>query len=369
MLSKYIKYLTSIFCLIYQVLSCSPPPPNPFKNTENSPTYNHQISNKLLGDKTYQQQNKTAIRFNDRVSVLSGPIKIPEELHCYDFNDKCRWRNMDGLLVDELDWYQGAGFLDENRLRLTTGTHLLPDGFYGIAASDKVELPGTKAILVSDVIECQNGQANLRFQHWTSPEVRITVCVKSVLRLFPYFDYCSKPVENGNGPVFLTLPELNAPMQIFIQAHNFVFNSAVLHGGFAIIDNLEYFGEFCDRENNKLLFPPPNKSGLFRENRKFSTDAKISSDNSSKTNGVLSIFDMIFRGNSNRDVQINQEKIQKEGLITPTFLQTVNETNAEISDKQSDKQPTIPFSQHGLRSINILQRKMPKISEKGKSKG
>uniref|UniRef100_A0A914NA78 Uncharacterized protein n=1 Tax=Meloidogyne incognita TaxID=6306 RepID=A0A914NA78_MELIC len=152
MLSKYIKYLTSIFCLIYQVLSCSPPPPNPFKNTENLPTYNHQISNKLLADKTYQQQNKTAIRFNDRVSVLSGPIKIPEELHCYDFNDKCRWRNMDGLLVDELDWYQGAGFLDENRLRLTTGTHLLPDGFYGIAASDKVELPGTKAILVSDVI-------------------------------------------------------------------------------------------------------------------------------------------------------------------------------------------------------------------------
>ena len=75
---------------------------------------------------------------------------------------------------------------------------------------------------------------------------------------------------------------------------------------------------------------------------------------------------MIFRGNSNRDVQINQEKIQKESLIAPTFLQTVNETNAEISDKQSDKQPTIPFSQHGLRSINILQRKMPKVSEKGK---
>uniref|UniRef100_A0A915P0N2 MAM domain-containing protein n=1 Tax=Meloidogyne floridensis TaxID=298350 RepID=A0A915P0N2_9BILA len=101
------RYLSKEFT----ILSCSPPPPNPFKNTENSPTYNHQISNKLLGDKTYQQQNKTAIRFNDRVSVLSGPIKIPEELHCYDFNDKCRWRNMDGLLVDELDWYQGAGFL------------------------------------------------------------------------------------------------------------------------------------------------------------------------------------------------------------------------------------------------------------------
>jgi hypothetical protein len=50
---------------------------------------------------------------------------------------------MEGLLVDELDWYQGSGFLDENRLRwiilnsfislkfdlvdrLATGTHLAP---------------------------------------------------------------------------------------------------------------------------------------------------------------------------------------------------------------------------------------------------
>jgi len=77
---------------------------------------------------------------------------------------------------------------------------------------------------------------------------------------------------------------------------------------------------------------------------------------------------MIFRGNSNRDFQINQEKIQIKSLITPTLLRTVNETRDEISDKQSDKQPDIPFSQHGLRSINILQRKMPKVSEKEKGK-
>lgn len=33
---------------------------------------------------------------------------------------------MEGLLIDELDWYQGAGFLDEARLRLATGTHITP---------------------------------------------------------------------------------------------------------------------------------------------------------------------------------------------------------------------------------------------------
>ena len=55
--------------------------------------------------------------WSDRASALSGPVRVPEELYCYDFDDKCRWRNMEGLLVDELDWYQGGGTLDENRLK------------------------------------------------------------------------------------------------------------------------------------------------------------------------------------------------------------------------------------------------------------
>uniref|UniRef100_A0A1I8BJG6 Uncharacterized protein n=1 Tax=Meloidogyne hapla TaxID=6305 RepID=A0A1I8BJG6_MELHA len=128
MLYEYCRYFTSLFCLLclglrLTVLCCSPRLPNPFKNDGNAPNY-HQISNKLFADKTYQHQNKTAIRFNDHVSVISGPIRIPEELHCYDFNDKCRWRNMNGLLIDELDWYQGVGFLDENRLRLHKKTKM-----------------------------------------------------------------------------------------------------------------------------------------------------------------------------------------------------------------------------------------------------
>jgi len=47
---------------------------------------------------------------------------------------------------------------------------------------------------------------------------------------------------NGN---LIDFPSFN---QIFIQAHNFVFTSSAIQGGFAIIDNLEYFGEFCERE-------------------------------------------------------------------------------------------------------------------------
>jgi hypothetical protein len=70
---------------------------------------------------------------------------------------------MEGLLIDELDWYQGTGFLDEDRLHTATGTYESPDGHYAIVATDKIEFPTSKAILVSDVIECQIGEAKLRF--------------------------------------------------------------------------------------------------------------------------------------------------------------------------------------------------------------
>lgn len=33
--------------------------------------------------------------------------------------------------------------------------------------------------------------------------------------------------------------------QIFIQADNFVFHSANLEGGFAIIDSIEYYADLC----------------------------------------------------------------------------------------------------------------------------
>ncbi|KAI3418167.1 hypothetical protein GPALN_010383 [Globodera pallida] len=72
-------------------------------------------------------------KLEQRASTASGP------LFCYDFDDKCRWRNMEGFLVDDLDWYQGNGFLDENRLRSAI-SHRNTHGFYGIAATDKVEL-------------------------------------------------------------------------------------------------------------------------------------------------------------------------------------------------------------------------------------
>lgn len=70
------------------------------------------------------------LRCLEKANALVAPVRNPLDLYCGDFDEKCRWRNMEGLLVDELDWFQGAGFLDDARLRIATGTHLKPGMFF-----------------------------------------------------------------------------------------------------------------------------------------------------------------------------------------------------------------------------------------------
>ncbi|CAI5446730.1 unnamed protein product [Caenorhabditis angaria] len=167
---------------------------------------------------------------------------------CTNFDANCRWRNVDGVFVDELDWYQGSGELDEARLAVATATHVMPDGAYAIAATDMVQFAGVKAVLVSDTISCQIGDGEIRFMYWTSPEVQLKVCVKKMAKVYPDFDFCSAPIDkNDPGPVFVTIPDQGpVPFQIYIIADHFTFNSENLKGGFAIIDSIEYYAKMCD---------------------------------------------------------------------------------------------------------------------------
>ncbi|VDM95278.1 unnamed protein product [Onchocerca ochengi] len=92
------------------------------------------------------------------------PIDGARDLFCYDFDSSCRWHNLDNLLInDDLNWFRGDGLLDRNRLQVSTGTYVTPDGTYGIVATDKIKAPNSKATLVSDVITCQLGPGELRF--------------------------------------------------------------------------------------------------------------------------------------------------------------------------------------------------------------
>ncbi|VBB27178.1 unnamed protein product [Acanthocheilonema viteae] len=200
-------------------------------------------SHYTLGENTLKSQQISISN-----TMENRPIDGTSDLFCYDFDSNCRWHNLDGLFTnDDLNWYRGNGFLDHNRLQVSTGTHITPDGSYGIVVTDQIQAPNLKATLISDVIACQLGLGELRFMYWISPEVRLTVCIKRISQSYPNFDFCSSPIRGGSpGPAQFSIDDLeNEPFQILIQADNFVFHSANLEGGFAIIDNLEYYGDLC----------------------------------------------------------------------------------------------------------------------------
>uniref|UniRef100_A0A8R1HNN1 MAM domain-containing protein n=1 Tax=Caenorhabditis japonica TaxID=281687 RepID=A0A8R1HNN1_CAEJA len=165
---------------------------------------------------------------NKEMSMSLGASSSPSimdasELNCSEFDGGCRWRNVDGMFVDELDWYQGSGELDPTRLVVATATNVLPEGQYAIAATDIIQFPTIKAVLVSDQIGCQIGDGEIRF----IPSVE----------------------KNDPGPVFLNIPDQGpVAFQIYIIADHFTFNSENLKGGFAIIDSIEYYARMCSAE-------------------------------------------------------------------------------------------------------------------------
>uniref|UniRef100_A0A0K0FLA8 MAM domain-containing protein n=1 Tax=Strongyloides venezuelensis TaxID=75913 RepID=A0A0K0FLA8_STRVS len=177
-------------------------------------------------------------------------ISYPDELNCPEFDDTCLWKNIDGYMVDEMDWYQGNGFLNENKLYLATGTREKPKGNYGIVATEKTKLPTDKAVLVSSTIDCLTNSGTLKFKYWTSPEIKVYVCIMRINKSYPNYDYCSPPIEKGDpGPAIISIPDVDKqPFQIFIRAENFIFKNGDLEGGFAIIDDIEFEGEVCNKQ-------------------------------------------------------------------------------------------------------------------------
>uniref|UniRef100_A0AC35TT58 Non-specific serine/threonine protein kinase n=1 Tax=Rhabditophanes sp. KR3021 TaxID=114890 RepID=A0AC35TT58_9BILA len=196
------------------------------------------------------------------VSQDSSAIKSIDELNCFEFDENCSWKNIDGLLIDELDWFQGNGFMDESKLEIATGSSTKPTGYYGIVATEKQELPQNRAVLVSSIIECLSGTATLKFKYWTSPNVQLFVCIKRISQLYPDYDYCSPAIENGDpGPALVSVPDTNKEaFQIFIRAENFIFKSGNMAGGFAILDDIEFEGSLCETESMQKTLKLANRA-------------------------------------------------------------------------------------------------------------
>lgn len=129
---------------------------------------------------------------------------------------------------------------------------------------------------------------------------------------------------------------------------------------------MEYFGEFCGKEND-ITSSSYNASDSKHPHRRRADeklnrqiDTKSSTDNSYNTNGFPSIFDWIFR-NTQEETLIKMENETRPYLLqntNKTFDKTFNSTVANI----------YVTNQHGLRAIHILQRtQSSKLEEQGRS--
>lgn len=100
-----------------------------------------------------------------------GPIRSAQDLKCYDWSDKCKWRNEIGSgkepKIDELEWVRASGRPDAGRLRTIAGTGELPglsDGRYLITGTPKLRKYSDAAMLISDMIPCQQDDGLVRFK-------------------------------------------------------------------------------------------------------------------------------------------------------------------------------------------------------------
>ncbi|UMM24419.1 hypothetical protein L5515_004665 [Caenorhabditis briggsae] len=274
---------------------------------------------------------------NKEMSVSLGVASSPSimdasELNCSEFDESCRWRNVDGMFVDELDWYQGSGELDQTRLAVATATNVLPEGQYAIAATDMVQFPTIKAVLVSDPISCQVGDGEIRF-------------IQAI-------------EKNDPGPVFVNIPEQGAvPFQIYIIADHFTFNSENLKGGFAIIDSIEYYARMCNSDEKKSfdyssngsdsipLIPLAESKDDFQEESSHVTVKRESDDSSFETlHAFGAVPEMNFqlgipRGSGERTGIVDFSSKPDEGLMRNSMIkirrpasQETNDVNDEISD-------------------------------------
>ncbi|CAD6188701.1 unnamed protein product [Caenorhabditis auriculariae] len=107
---------------------------------------------------------------------------------------------------------------------------------------DEQKLPKTySALLVSDPIQCQEGDGIVSFRHWTTPGVHVRVCIRPP-SMGKRFDWCSDVVRrNGTKPAKVIIPgSILYTFEIVIEAYDFTFDAFGIQGGAAALDDVSY---------------------------------------------------------------------------------------------------------------------------------
>lgn len=186
---------------------------------------------------------------------LIKPALSIQKLDCAEFDVSCPWLNANTASASNatLVWYRSSTVINADQLQMTTGTSQLPNKSYAIASTIVVDTANASqtAMLVSALVPCQIGNGSLQFNYWTSPFVLLNVCARTEgITLNRSSDCQRAPFSQGPGPATFQFSPIKNPFRFLIEASNFVYSNGQLTGGFAILDNVAYTGDYCTNSSS-----------------------------------------------------------------------------------------------------------------------
>ncbi|PAV83637.1 hypothetical protein WR25_21663 [Diploscapter pachys] len=186
-------------------------------------------------------------------------VRSDRDLSCINALS-CSWQNVAG---DQLDWLQGEGNVDSNRLQLISGSSVLPDHSFLLLGSTP-RPPNHDGLFVSPLIGCQQSSGILSFRYWRSrsrtfsDEPDLDICTRSPIEKI--LEYCTTISPTPNHTVIASIPPILDPFQaVFVELIKIYDRFQIVlkgygfenepEGGLIIIDRIEYYGHVDTPDN------------------------------------------------------------------------------------------------------------------------
>uniref|UniRef100_A0A0N4Z0J5 MAM domain-containing protein n=1 Tax=Parastrongyloides trichosuri TaxID=131310 RepID=A0A0N4Z0J5_PARTI len=229
------------------------------------------LQDKLGGDIEVDLSLTSIPLIKYRVASSPSPfISQSCDLDCYSFDalgtPPCKWHNEINQQClpnceDSLDFVRAKNSWGREQSALIFGTEKTASKYYIISGTDVKMSPEASVMLVSNPIQCQEGDGEFIFKYWTSPGVSIQICTRRLGSQIKEFAWCSGNVTIGDpGPINLMIPgSIMYNFELVLIARGFNFDAFGSKGGIAIIDDIIYKASSVQNCANLPHVDPPPK--------------------------------------------------------------------------------------------------------------
>jgi len=188
------------------------------------------------------------VKVEPYTSAGDNPQDSCDALSC-NFESSCCWTNALPP-ADLLNWAQGSGQPDADKMQKHFKTSSVPDGNFIVTASATPGNEAQTAQFYSCPITCSNSDITVKLKHWATDTVKIQVCTEQDPAGPP--ENCQDlPTENGNQDT-VTVPK-GENQRIVIQATGFTAPT----GSGAMVSNIEVACDPCGGETSAAPTPAP----------------------------------------------------------------------------------------------------------------